>query len=167
MSRIFFDDVLEQSNFTEDIVMIFGANKSGFHGMGMAGLSFCNDRSNYRYWEVNNRNKLINKGVGDFSISGSTGFMKGKKGYSYGLVTVSKPGKPLSRNEIINNIKDLYVTCFDKKDLTFIIPYNDNNNLNKYSLRDIASMFNDAGIIPNNIKWGSNFDKFIKKSIFD
>lgn len=161
MNRIFFNNSLTQEDFTTNIVMIFGANEKGFHGMGMAGMAFCNDRGNYRYWSKVNYQNLMSNGVGDFAISGKTGFMKGNKGYGYGLPTVSKPGVSLPKDSIINNIKILYSVCLDNPLLTFIIPYNDNKNLNKYSLKDMVNMFKEAGDIPLNIKWGNEFNKHI------
>lgn len=161
MNRIFFDKTLTQEDFTEKTVMVFGANEKGFHGMGMAGLAFCNDRGNYRYWSKVNYQNLMSNGVGDFAISGKVGFMKGNKGYSYGLVTVSKPGTPLTKDNIVKNITSFYDVCLNNPLLTFVIPYNDNKNLNKYSLKDIVNMFKEAGDIPLNIKWGNEFNKHI------
>lgn len=161
MNRIFFNNSLTQNDFTESDVMVFGANKKGFHGMGMAGLAFCNDSGNYRYWKTDNYKNLMSNGIGDFAISGKVGLMKGNKGYGYGLVTVDKPGKPLSKKDIVNNIKDFYDICLNNPLLTFIIPYNDDKNLNKYSLNDMVNMFKEAGEIPPNVKWGNNFNNYV------
>ena len=48
-----FTGKVTQEMFTEDMVMVFGANKSGFHGQGMAALAYANTVDNYRNWNPN------------------------------------------------------------------------------------------------------------------
>ncbi len=85
---------------------VFGANLSGFHGAGSAGLMMRGTKDN------NWREDLLFQGslrelkakiagedydpellVGPRAILGEIGLMQGREGYSYGLVTTERPGQ--------------------------------------------------------------------------
>jgi len=87
--------------------------------------------------------------------------MQGNKGTGYGLVTVERPGVPLNYVELGNNIEKLYDTARKNPEKRFIVPYNDDNNLNKSSLTQLANAFGGR-LIPTNVFFG---DKMLKEII--
>ncbi len=87
-----------------------------------------------------------------------------KSGKSWGLVTISYPGKKKSKSpdEIKLNIKKLYDFALNNPDKEFLIAYTgiDNYNRNGYSNNELAKMF--ASIeIPNNIVFEEDFCSLI------
>jgi hypothetical protein len=82
------------------------------------------------------------------------------KGTGYGLITVERPGVPLNYVELGNNIEELYNVARQNPDKRFIIPYNDDKNLNKSSLTQLANAFGGR-LIPNNVVFGDNMLKEI------
>lgn len=87
-------------------VPVFGANLSGFHGCGNAGLMFRGEaknnwRDDRRFCDGVEALKAMRAGtrfdakllVGQRAILGEIGLMKGTDGWSYGLVTTERPGE--------------------------------------------------------------------------
>lgn len=155
-----FTGYITQSMFGENDVMVFGANKAGFHGQGVAALAYANTIENYKKWNPNLAKDVAESKVGDFAIAGKTGLMEGNKGTGYGLVTVERPGVPLNYVELGNNIEELYNVARQNPDKRFIIPYNDDANLNKSTLNELANDFGGR-LIPTNVFFGDNMLKEI------
>jgi len=154
---------VSQEMFDENDVMVFGANKGGFHGYGTAGLAYTNDTRHYKNWKDINlpADTKANK-VGDFAIAGKTGLMEGNKGTGYGLVTVEKPGQPLDYIELGSNIEKLYNVARENPSKRFIVPYNTDKNANKKSLNELANAFGSR-LIPTNIGFSDNMLAEIKR----
>ena len=153
---------ISQDMFGVNDVMVFGANKSGFHGQGVAALAYANTTDNYRKWNSTLSKDVKENKVGDFAIAGVTGLMEGTKGTGYGLVTVERPGKPLDYVELGQNIETLYETARNNPNKRFIIPYNSENNLNKNSLNSLANTFGGRKI-PSNVFFGDKMLSEIKR----
>ncbi len=156
-----FTGYISQNMFGKNDVMVFGANKAGFHGQGVAALAYANTVENYKKWNPNLDKDVKENKIGDFAIAGKTGLMQGNKGTGYGLVTVERPGKPLNYVELGNNIEELYNVARENPDKNFIIPYNSDENLNKLSLTELANAFGGR-LIPSNVFFG---DKMLKEII--
>jgi len=156
-----FTGYISQNMFSKNDVMVFGANKGGFHGQGVAALAYANTTDNYKKWNPNLAQDVKENKVGDFAIAGKTELMQGNKGTGYGLVTVERPGVPLNYVELGNNIEKLYDTARKNPEKRFIVPYNDDNNLNKSSLTQLANAFGGR-LIPTNVFFG---DKMLKEII--
>ena len=90
---------------------------------------------------------------------------KGLQGQSYGIVTknLKKTVHPsISKELIIEQIKNLYLFASDRPDLKFYIPYMDgDNNLNSYSSKELAEMFN-CEEAPENIIFEESFLKLFE-----
>ena len=88
-----------------------------------------------------------------------------RTGKSWGLVTVSHPGKKKSKTpeEIKNNIKNLYEYAIKNPKKEFLIAYTgvSNYNLNGYSNKELAEMFGSMEI-PENIIFEKEFKTLIK-----
>lgn len=108
-------------------VFVFGSNFSAFHGAGAAGYAQRGDSKNT--WrtdktfqealvEYNKRNKNLpynkEKMIGKWSILGSNGFMEGREGKSYGVITTEKPA-------VQGIVNDFFLTEQLVKFLTFAI----------------------------------------------
>lgn len=154
-----FTGLVSQEMIGPNDVMVFGANKGGFHGQGMAALAYANTSDNYKKWNSNLSLDVRNNKIGDFAVAGKTEFQIGNKGMGYGLVTVSRPGVPLTSEELASNIEKLLKFAQFNPSKRFIIPYNSNSNLNRQSLSDLAEIFNKFSI-PSNVVFG---DKMFKE----
>lgn len=101
-------------------ILVFGSNTEGRHGKGTAYLALMQFGAKY-------------------------GQPKGLQGQSYGIITknLKKSTHPsVSKEFIIEQIKNLYLFASDRPDLKFYIPYmDDNNNLNAYTSKELAEMF--------------------------
>lgn len=79
-------------------VFVFGSNASGFHGAGSAGFAQRGEaKNNWRddpeFLAAVNSPPGSPKRIGRLSIYGqAAGLMQGRIGYSYGIITVTKPG---------------------------------------------------------------------------
>jgi hypothetical protein len=146
-------------------VLVFGANKRGFHGQGTAGLAYRGFAGNFKEKESKESFAAAfrNKKQGLFSVLGTVGLQQGSEGLGFGLVSVEAPGKPLATNEeFIDNINELYKTARENPKYTFIVPYNSDSNLNKKSLKELAKDFTEGFIIPDNVAFG---DKMLDEII--
>lgn len=133
-------------------IFVFGSNPEGRHGAGAA------------------------KDAKDL-FGAKYGQGRGMQGQSYALVTKNlKPGfvepstgitykeageKSVSKEQIIENIKELYSVAKENTSKEFLIPDYSKSNLNGYTGQEMADMFNAAGPIPSNIVFNENFDKLI------
>jgi hypothetical protein len=75
-------------------VFIFASNSSGFHGAGSAGFAFRGTSANtWRNCPIMNAARSGGERQGVYAVYGvSRGFQTGKKGSSYAIETVTKPG---------------------------------------------------------------------------
>lgn len=129
-------------------VFVFGSNPEGRHWSGTAKLAKENFNAEVgvgrgltgRCWALPTKNLTENY------LEKETGF----KYVKYGLRSISK-------EQIKNNIKDLYNFANKNKDLYFLIAYTKNGkNLNGYSGDEMFDMFNSFDI-PDNIVFNSSF----------
>jgi len=120
-------------------IFVFGSNTEGRHGKGAALIA---------------RNKF----------GAVYGQAKGIQGQSYAIVTkdLTKNTHPsISNDEIVEQIKVLYQFAMLNIDKEFLIAYSGNSiNLNGYSAKEMANMFN-CSTIPSNIIFEENFYKLI------
>ena len=91
-----------------------------------------------------------------------------KCGKSYGLVTVSGPGKKKSKtpDDIRKNIYKLYETANKYPEKEFLIAYTgiNNYNLNGYSNWELADMFSFFDI-PKNVIFEEEFSTLLNKKL--
>jgi len=91
------------------------------------------------------------------------GQSRGAQGQSYAIVTkkyydVKRSSTP---EEIIAEIKGLYEYAKQNSDKEFLVSDYSEGNLNGYTGKEMADMFNAAGLIPSNIVFNENFDKLV------
>jgi len=125
-------------------VFVFGSNTQGRHGKGSAKTAV--DKFGAIY-----------------------GQSKGLQGKSYAIITkdLTKYKHPsISKEYIEEQIKELYNFAINNPQLDFYIPYKGNgSNLNSYSSKEMAEMFNCESI-PSNIVFEEEFYKLIVESFF-
>jgi len=121
-------------------IFVFGSNTQGRHGKGAAlfALKHCG------------------------AIYGQAKYLQGQ---SWAIITKDisvRPHKGYFIDEIILQIKDLYGFARRMPHLEFLIPYQaESVNLNGYSPQQMAQMFFEAGVIPDNIVFEEGFSKLI------
>jgi len=142
-------------NITKEIIpnngiLVFGSNTQGKHGKGTAKLALMDFGAVY-------------------------GQAKGLQGRSYGIITkdLTKYTHPsISREQIIEQIENLYLFADERPEWEFYIPYSGKGeNLNAYSPVQLAEMFIASRItLPKNIVFEENFFQIIQqiknKSLF-
>ena len=121
-------------------VFVFGSNPLGINGnpsKGTGGAALVASQQ----FGVKQGEKMDNK----LSDSGN----------AYGLTTVSAPGrkKSISSDQIIENIKKLYITAQQNPNKQFKVAYRNTTttSLNGYTGLEMIEMFKQAGPIPSNI----------------
>lgn len=110
-------------------VFVFGSNASGFHGAGAAGLACRGERKNsWRHDEWFLQAMRAEPGspdrVGKWAIYGQAkGFMQGREGKSYAIVTIKKPGekRSVSRREIYSQLIELWDFIKSHPEYNFLI----------------------------------------------
>jgi len=128
------------SNLNPNQIFVFGSNTQGRHGKGAA--------------------LLAKKYFGAIH-----GMSMGLQGQSYAIVTkdLTKSEHPsIAPEYIITQIKVLYSTAKNMPNHEFLVAYTLNSNLNGYTPEDMATMFAQAGTIPDNIVFNDQFAKLIK-----
>lgn len=122
-------------------IFVFGSNTQGRHGKGSAQYARLNFGAIY-------------------------GQAKGLQGKSYAIITkdLTKRNHPsISKDYIVEQIKELYDLANKLSDIDFYVPYTDNSiNLNAYSSQEMAEMFNQKPI-PTNIVFEESFAKLIQE----
>lgn len=133
----------------DDQIFVFGSNPEGRHGGGTAKIAL------KKYGAINGQGH-------------------GLQGQSYGLVTKNlrkgfydpvtkithdKNGlRSITKEQIIDNIKRLYKLARYMKNKDFLIAFTaEGKNLNGYSSKEMAEMFNSAKPIPKNIIFEDKF----------
>lgn len=117
-------------------VFVFGANASGFHGEGAAGIAMRGIRAvrtspHYLPWrddaqfrQAMNSPVGSDARIGEWAVFGqSTGFQIGRSGMSYGVCTISRPGqrRSVSRREIYFQLVELWRFAAQRADLRFLM----------------------------------------------
>lgn len=133
-------------------VFVFGSNPEGRHGAGAAKIAVTQFGAKY--------------GIGEGLI-----------GDSYALPTKdlrvkeNKGLRSISKEEIINNISNLYKTAKQNPNKKFAIAYTniEKSSLNGYTGIEMADMFKEAGLIPNNIYFSNAwiYNGLIKNSDYE
>lgn len=133
-------------------VFVFGSNPEGRHGAGAAKVAVTQFGAKY--------------GIGEGLI-----------GDSYALPTKdlrvkeNKGLRSISKEEIINNISNLYKTAKYNPNKKFAIAYTnvEESSLNGYTGIEMADMFKEAGLIPNNIYFSNAwiYNGLIKNSDYE
>lgn len=133
-------------------VFVFGSNPEGRHGAGAAKVAVTQFGAKY--------------GIGE-----------GLVGDSYALPTKdlrvkeNKGLRSISKEEIINNISNLYKTAKQNPNKKFAIAYTnvEQSSLNGYTGIEMADMFKEAGLIPNNIYFSNAwiYNDLIKNSDYE
>ena len=151
----FYNDYIQ--TLKENEIFVFGSNPEGRHGAGSA--------------------KLAKQKFGAIYGKG-----RGIQGRSYALITKNltpnfieketnicykKAGeKSLTKEQIKDNIKELYLFASNNTDLDFLIAYTfDNKNLNGYSSLELIHLF-DSFEIPNNIVFHISFKQYFDNKIW-
>lgn len=110
-------------------VFVFGTNESGFHGAGAAGLACRGDaRNNWRedaWFRQAMRSPVDSDArIGKWAVYGvASGYMAGREGCSYGIITVTKPGarRSKTRREIYAQLVELWEFIWINPHLEFLI----------------------------------------------
>jgi hypothetical protein len=140
------------SNLKENEDTVFGSNQFGFHGGGTAGILYANDSRAYKKQEIKGKGLRVEVGK-------ARGFQTGIEGSSYALQTVTDwrlsmndPKRQVSKDEIIEQIKDMYDYYRKNSDRKAYVLYTtEGKNLNGYTHKEMADMFLSAGSIPSNV----------------
>jgi len=140
------------TKLTLNQIFVFGSNPEGRHGAGAA--KDAKDLFGAKYGQGRGMQgqsyALVTKNLKAGFVEPSTG------------ITYKKAGeKSVSKEQIIENIKELYSVAKENTNKEFLIPDYSKSNLNGYTGQEMADMFSAAGPIPNNIVFHKNFDKLI------
>ena len=139
------------SNLEENQIFVFGSNPVGINGNAARMTGGAALIANLNGWVI--QNEILDNCV---SITGK----------SYGITTVSYPGKRLSKTakEIIQNISKFYDFALINPDKEFLVAYNGENptfrSLNGYSAEEMAAFFS-RHTIPSNVVFEENFSKLL------
>ena len=128
----------------ENTVFVFGSNLEGRHGAGAA--KFAKEHFGAVY-----------------------GQSEGLQGNSYAIPTkdlrVKKDGgkRSVSPEKITESIKKMYEIAAENPNKQFKVAYASDNNLNGYSLKEMASMFRNAGSVPENVYFSKPMANLINR----
>lgn len=132
----------------ENEVFVFGTNTAGFHGAGAAGVAFRGTSKNdWRYdtFFINAMKSEVDSHdrIGKWAVYGiSKGFMIGREGKSYGIVTIYKPGykRSITLDEINNQIKVFMAFALSLPSYNFLVT-EIGCNYAGYTVNEIAPLF--------------------------
>lgn len=134
-------------------IFVFGSNPEGRHGAGAAKLAL--DKFGAIYGVGRG---LQGQSYGLVTKNLRAGFCEPKTGIIYPIAGI----KSVSKDQIKNNIEELYKFAEKYSNYEFLIAYQaDNSNLNGYSSLEMAELFKSIPI-PNNIIFNEEFYKLIK-----
>ena len=144
-------------------VFVFGSNKNGFHGAGAAGFaSFGVTGNRWRYFDYD---KKPNGWKGKWNVKGQgEGLQEGTEGKSYALPTVTRAGlkRSLTREQIVENIRTMYLVAKFNHRLRFLVAGSvDGEPLCGYSHQELCSMYLEAGPVPENVVFSGSYSKLI------
>lgn len=162
------------NNFAANQVLVFGSNPEGRHGLGAATLA--TKLGAYRGKAkgfMGQSYGLITK-----NISEKVPYTSSETGRTYEISSTGKNRKAISvpREQIISDIKELYIDALKYPNKQFIVVYkananmefnkNDRSYLNNYTPYEMASMFAEASLqdkgIPSNIIFEKNFKNAVE-----
>jgi len=134
-------------------VFVFTSNGSGFHGAGSAAFAMFGRSDNC--WREMGLGKMPDGTPGLYAIKGcARGFQKGTSGKSYAIQTVIRPGakRSISKEELIKQIKDLYVYTKFHPDWDFLIAGSPLNKagLSGYSGQEMKDLYLSLSV-PENV----------------
>ena len=134
----------------ENTIFVFGSNPEGRHGAGSASTA------RYKFGAI--------YGQGE-----------GLQGNSYAIPTKdlrikeNKSLRSISPEQIVENIRKMYTVARQNPSKMFKVAYTNGKNeftLNGYSGEEMAQMFKNAGPIPNNVMFSSNWSDMISNNDF-
>lgn len=151
-------------------VFVFGANDRGLHGAGAAGQAMFGKSVSQKVVE-----SLAPGEKGLWTVIGQhSTITEGRAGKSYPMVTVTgklggkKEGNRLDTETLLQNIAKLYKTAMDNPDKEFLVAYSgwapDKQVRSGYTPRELASLFDFAGAIPENIVFEEEFSGLLKNT---
>jgi len=114
----------EISHLKENQIFVFGSNTQGRHGKGSALIA--REKFGAKY-----------------------GQSSGLQGQSYAIITkdlTKKVHPSITKDKIIEQIKNLYQFAKENKEKEFLIAYKNGKNLNSYSSQEMADMFSSIDI---------------------
>lgn len=142
----FYNGYIKELN--ENQIFVFGSNPEGRHGAGTAKIA------------LNNFGALYGNGRGPQGQSYALPTKNLSKGYfeqSSGIRYDRYGLKSISKEQIIENIKELYDYAASRPDKDFLIAYTyEDMNLNGYTGDEMFEMFSSIEI-PNNIVFNDSF----------
>jgi hypothetical protein len=128
----------EISHLKENQIFVFGSNTQGRHGKGSALIA--REKFGAKY-----------------------GQSSGLQGQSYAIITkdlTKKVHPSITKDKIIEQIKNLYQFAKENKEKEFLIAYKNGKNLNSYSSQEMADMFSSIDI-PENIVFEETFSELL------
>jgi len=136
-------------------IFVFGSNPEGRHGAGAAKVANTKFGAIYKQGRGSQGQSyaLVTKNLNPGYIESSTGIKYEKSGE-----------KSVTKNQIEQNIDELYKVALKNPNKEYLIAYTANgSNLNGYSPQEMANMFS-AFSIPSNIVFEENFAKLLSQS---
>ena len=143
-------------NLKKNEIFVFGSNPEGRHGAGTAKLA------RLKYGAIYGQGRGIQgRSYGLITKNLKKNYIEEKTGIKY-----ERSGKrSISKDQIVKNIKELYIFARKNKTKKFFIAYTGgeekNNNLNGYSNKEMASFFREAKPIPSNIIFEEKFNNLV------
>lgn len=152
----------------DDEIIVIGTNISGFHGAGVAGLAFRGTSKNDWRDDIffNKAMKSVvgsRDRIGKWAVYGiSSGFMVGRVGKSYGIITIKKPGckRSISIVEIRRQV-DIFIEFAITMDRYTFFVTEIGCNYAGYTVSEIAPLFIKC-ISIDNIYLPDSFINFLK-----
>lgn len=133
-------------------IFVFGSNPEGRHGKGAALTAKEKFQAEYGVGRglTGQSYALVTKNLAAGFVEESTG------------ITYEKSGEQsVSKEQIIDNIKEMYDKARELSDKEFMVAYTVSKNLNGYSSQEMADMFVAAGPIPGNVIFNDEFAELL------
>lgn len=152
-------------------VFVFGSNSNGFHGAGASGYAFRNN-SDYNWRGCKFFIRAMNSKPGSYDRVGkwavygvARGYQEGRKGKSYAIVTIEKPGKKRSipLEDIKKQIDELMSFAKNHPELEFLVTAI-GTKLAGYKTDEIKELFVKTEYIPENVLLPEEFEFRDEKS---
>ena len=124
-------------------VFVFCSNASGFHGAGSAGFAYTGKPGN-QYRAGNPDLRQPNGHLGHWARLGhARGFQRGRRGRSYAIQTVTKPGalRSITLQEIRRQAQQLADFAKARPRLRFLLADFTHGSFNGYSAEEMASAY--------------------------
>lgn len=149
------------NNLKEDEVFVFGSNPEGRHGAGAAKIA------KIKFGAIYGKGRGLQGQSYALPTKNLTAGFEEKISARKKIVYEKAGEKSISKEQIKENIKEMYKLARKRKDLKFYIAYkNETRNLNGYSSEEMFELFTDKLQIPKNIIFSDTFkDLSIKKGL--